>query len=313
MNFSRRRNGFTLIELLVVIAIIAILIALLLPAVQQAREAARRTQCKNNLKQLGIAIHNYHDVNRALPIGAMEVGGNYDGHSWYSRTLSYLEQENLANTINYTVIVGGNNNPELRGTVLSAHYCPSDTPAMQEESNPTWRIWRTNYAANFGNTDFGARDKTAGGVTVTGVKGPFGLNTNYAFRDLTDGLSNTLLFGEVVTPKDSGWGGWYGIPMYAGGAGFTAFYSPNSAGPDEAARRCYSDLGGGVNGSCIVGPGGNDLAGVQAQVFTARSKHPGGIQVSMTDGSSRFVSENVDLNVWHAAASASGGETTNLD
>ena len=313
MSSFRIRNGFTLIELLVVIAIIAILIALLLPAVQQAREAARRTQCKNNLKQFGIAMHNYHDVNRTLPIGSLHVGNNYDGHSWYSRILSYMEQDNLADTVNYTVIVGGNNNPQLRTTKIDAHYCPSDMPIMQEEGNTTWQIWRTNYAANFGNTDYGARDKTAGGVTVTGVQGPFGLNTSYAFRDITDGLSNTLLIGEVITPKDLGWGGWYGVPMYAGGAGFTTFNSPNSAGPDEAARQCYTNLGGGVNAICNVTTSGNDLASVQAQVFTARSQHPGGVQVTMSDGSARFVSENVDLNTWRSAATASGGEVNNLD
>lgn len=301
------KRGFTLVELLVVIAIIGVLVALLLPAVQAAREAARRMQCTNALKQLALAMHNYHDINNALPIGALPVGGDFDGHSWYSRTLPQLEQTAMYNNLNFSVIVGNNNNPDLRATKLPMHMCPSDQAMMQESTNPTWRVWRTNYAVNFGNTNYGQKDESS--VKFAGA--PFSINTAHNFAVVSDGLSNTLMVGEVVTPKDAGWQGYYGVPMYAGGAGFTGWFTPNSLGPDKLARKCFNDnLNAGVIAKCTSAGGGQ--ADVANQVVTLRSRHPGGVNAALCDGSVRFIQQNIDLVVYRASTSAQGGESVSL-
>jgi prepilin-type N-terminal cleavage/methylation domain-containing protein len=237
-EIAAARRAFTLVELLVVIAIIGILIALLLPAVQAAREAARRSQCSNNLKQLALGMQNYHDANRALspaatPWDSNGAGDDFDGHLRYSRTLAFIEQSALDSQLNYGVRVGANNHGAMRGAFIPAHHCPSDGQIIQEESNPTWRIYRTNYVVNFGAMNYGQRDITAGGVTIKAWGLPFIIDyAKRAFRDITDGTSNTMMFSEVLVPKDTGWGGYYGVPMYAGGAGFTAYNSPNSTSPD---------------------------------------------------------------------------------
>lgn len=305
---SRSHLGFTLVELLVVIAIIGVLVALLLPAVQAAREAARRMQCKNNLKQLALATHNYHDANGAFPIGALPVGGDYDGHSWYSRILPQMEQGAMFDGLNFKVIVGNNNNPVLREAQLAAHFCPSDQRMMQESTNPTWRVWRTNYVGNFGNTNYGG--KTEGSETFKGA--PFGIEKSFTFGDLRDGTSNTLLFAEITTPKDAGWQGYYGTVMYAGGAGFTGYYSPNSIGPDKMARQCYgaTSLGAGVPGQCTSAGGAQ--ADVPNQIVTSRSKHTGGVHTALCDGSVQFISTNINLTVWRALSSGAGGEVVTM-
>lgn len=302
------KRGFTLVELLVVIAIIGVLVALLLPAVQAAREAARRMQCTNALKQLALAMHNYHDINNALPIAALPVGGNFDGHSWYSRTLPQLEQTAMYNNLNFNVIVGNNNNPDLRNTKLPMHMCPSDQAMMQEASNATWRVWRTNYVVNFGNTNYGQTDESS--VKFAGA--PFSINIAHNFAVVSDGLSNTLMVGEVVTPKDAAaWQGYYGVPMYAGGAGFTGWFTPNSFGPDKMARKCFNDnLNAGIQAKCT--DAGGDHSNVVSQVVTLRSRHPGGVNVALCDGSVRFVQQNIDLAVYRAASSAQGGESVSL-
>lgn len=303
----KRSAGFTLVELLVVIAIIGVLVALLLPAVQAAREAARRMQCKNGLKQLALAIHNYHDVNSAFPIGALPVNNDFDGHSWYSRILPQIEQTALYNGLNFSVIVGNNNNPDLRATKLPAHFCPSDNAMMQESTNNTWKVWRTNYAANFGNTNYGGTTKSS--ETFKGA--PFGINNAFNFGTVTDGTSNTLLLGEVVTPKNAGWQGYYGVPMYAGGAGFTGWFTPNSLGPDEMARKCFNDnLDTAIAAKC-ASAGGNQ-ADVANQVATLRSKHSGGVNSARCDGSVQFLSQNIDLVTYRAMTSAQGAEVISV-
>jgi prepilin-type N-terminal cleavage/methylation domain-containing protein/prepilin-type processing-associated H-X9-DG protein len=313
------RRGFTLVELLVVIAIIGILIALLLPAVQAAREAARRSQCSNNLKQLALGMQNYHDANRALPPASTQADtdnngtpDNFDGHSWYSRTLAFIEQSALDSQLNYGVIVGGGNHAAMRGTFIPAHHCPSDGQIIAEEDSSTWRIYRTNYVVNFGATNYGQRDITAGGVTLKAWGSPFIIGyAKRAFRDITDGTSNTMMFSEVIVPKDTGYGGYYGLPMYAGGAGFTAYNSPNSTSPDQMARKCYSSLGGkNVTGTCtLIGSGHPDVFN---QVVTARSLHPGGVQAAFCDGSVHFISETVNVVSWRGMASSQGGEVFTL-
>jgi prepilin-type N-terminal cleavage/methylation domain-containing protein len=325
---GRRRSGFTLIELLVVIAIIAVLIALLLPAVQQAREAARRTQCKNNLKQLGLAFHNYHDTYNALPFAGVSNGGAPrglggcwgDDNSWFESTLPFIEQGNLFNNFNFAVSVGAPGgaaqdtpaspfywNEQVQESEIPAHFCPSDSRAIQEQGGG-WQVTRTNYLVNLGNTNYGQVNQ--GTVTFRGA--PFSFGKSHRFGDISDGLSNTLLLSEIIVPKDTGWAGYLGVPIYQGGAGFTAYYSPNSTASDQSARQCFQNLGGQFPACSLTGSSCSPLSTASGdmaqQIFVSRSRHTGGVQSAMGDGSVRFISQNINLGVWQGSATSQGGE-----
>lgn len=291
---SRSPRGFTLIELLVVIAIIAILIALLLPAVQQAREAARRSQCKNNLKQLGLAMHNYHDVFNVFPVGQH----NCCWGTWMVAILPYIDQAPL-----YQLYVnsGGSDatgpryssapNTTLvttkRLTVLT---CPSD-----KDSRPFGNITSHNYVVNFGNTVYSQ-------TTVNGVpfrSAPFGNLRAFGFRDVTDGTSTTLLMAEVLQGNGSDLRGfsWWGDASQ-----FTTYQTPNSNVPDRIYTLSYCNNQPQMNLPCDVSTTANPT------MFGSRSSHVGGVQVIMCDGSSKFVSQNIDLNTWRDSGSARGQE-----
>lgn len=219
------RKGFTLIELLVVIAIIAILIALLLPAVQQAREAARRTQCKNNLKQIGLALHNYHDTFTALPSGSIvllnSAGTTYYGHgwTWHASILPYLDLAPMYNSIQgpndggMGSEQGGTTSPkqQLAGqTVLSVFWCPSQPDVTYGTQKGGYSP--SNYNGNMGtligyNGDncYGGSVTDAAGMRAPGgcmnANGVFYISSSVRFRDVIDGLSNTIFVSEVI---DSG-------------------------------------------------------------------------------------------------------------
>jgi len=195
-----RRRGFTLIELLVVIAIIAILIALLLPAVQQAREAARRTSCKNNLKQFGLALHNYHDAHRTLPPGyvykpdrSSTPPSNGAGFSWGAMVLPFLEQANVYQLFDWNVPIYAPVNKTARERHLPVFLCPSD-PVSENgfvEVGPLpERYAMASYAACFGTPDLDENQEQR--------KGLFSRNSRTRFADATDGLSSTLMVGERV-------------------------------------------------------------------------------------------------------------------
>ncbi|WP_437222732.1 DUF1559 domain-containing protein [Planctomicrobium sp. SH661] len=192
---TRRRSGFTLIELLVVIAIVAVLIALLLPAVQQAREAARRAQCKNNLKQLGLALHNYLDAYTVLPMGGITLasGGAY---SPQARLLPFIEGANLANLINYDYPYGSQPanaaGVKVSGVKIPIFHCPSETQIVPSlDTDGSVKHWPICYAGNAGEwLVWDATSKKIG-------SGAFGQNSRLSPRDFTDGLSNTLMMSEV--------------------------------------------------------------------------------------------------------------------
>ncbi len=312
----RQRVAFTLIELLVVIAIIAVLIALLLPAVQQAREAARRTQCKNNLKQLGVAMHNYHDTFLMLPLGTIDGppnkragtgGGDWaDDNNWLHMILPYIDQANMYNTIDFRFAwhngAPGTGNV-MAQTKIPVENCPSDGIEI-DEPGTNWARIRGNYVVNFGNTVYGGASQPAyNGVTFGGA--PFGIRYGANFAAITDGTSNTIMVGEILTLDGTGWLGYTSEVMLAGGGAFTAYNTPNTTACELLARQCFTGPNSGI--PCCTSVGGS-AANVVQQVISARSKHVGGVHVGMCDGAVRFVSNNIDTGVWRGLSTTRGAE-----
>jgi len=295
----RRRVGFTLIELLVVIAIIAVLIALLLPAVQQAREAARRSQCKNNLKQIGLALHNYHDVTNAFPPGWIGVESGLpniegsNGFAWGTFILPYLDQSPLYNKFDFTAPMNYGTNIDHLRHVLSVYQCPSDSKPdtfITEDADPV-TLATANYAGVFGltsphdcETPYGQAGSalTASGQCVS--DGAFYHNSVVRIRDFTDGTSNTLMVGERTTwrnPHDASevvYGTWTGAV-------------PES---EEAFAR-------------VIGHAGHlPNEGHHAEDFG--SAHVGGAHFVLADGHVRFISENMDEGTFNALGTRAKGE-----
>jgi len=317
-----RKRGFTLIELLVVIAIIAILIALLLPAVQQAREAARRTECKNKLKQMGLALHNYHDTHNIFPPQAVfGYGGGsnaYYGHTFTTFLLPYLDQSPLYNQLNFTAATdAGGNNTVLTGKFLTIQSCPSNpyaslianydgVPASQGAcymvcSGPASYLgnsW-TNSSSATANTDCffaGSPAYCTSGGSVTFRSGMFGMGNqapNYCsrIRDITDGTSNTLAMGEV-RPELNGYFGLWAIQQ----GGFCTAQKINSA------QRIIP------TGSISTVPTALYPDGLGANIGMS-SFHVGGTQVVLADGAVRFLSENMNLATLNYLAHKSDGNT----
>lgn len=323
-----RDRGFTLIELLVVIAIIAVLIALLLPAVQQAREAARRTQCKNNLKQLGLALHNYHDTHNAFP--SMAYWGLLSGneylpyhHTWMSGILPFIEQTGLYNSINFNAPAWGQ--PHLR-MQLPGFLCPTDSGANLSIPDATHGVSVTNYAAATG-FDWWSRGIHADGVLASGIFTPHVVNKIGGVRD---GLSNTVIVGEVTTAgytyRAGGTARTNGTGRLRRGGGEVVFRSPFVAATFHHAKheggmdlqgRHYKNPDGSTLGAGVWFRGGPHMFapyfisehGINAEWPGASSEHVGGIQVCMGDGAVRFVSQNIDWLTWNAINTKANGET----
>ena len=301
----RARSGFTLVELLVVIAIIGVLIALLLPAVQQAREAARRMQCSNNLKQLGLAFHNYHDTLGKLPpmyIQEVPSTDNYGHWAWSVFLLPYLEQGNTydamqPNTRSASVAIGANK--QIFQTRNDAFRCPSDTGPDFHDSglDPGYAIEGpsggggvalSNYVVSVNIANPRQRKATDGRTGTTGNIGPFYRDSNTGFRDITDGLSHTLLVGERAWQRG-------GVRNSAG-----MLYAVRDADQNGPAA---GDVGGGWNQGVVTIAGAvrYPINVVLTSPNTERnaafsSHHPGGAQFLLGDGATRFISDTVELN-----------------
>jgi prepilin-type N-terminal cleavage/methylation domain-containing protein len=295
MSRSSNRRGFTLIELLVVIAIIAILIALLLPAVQQAREAARRTQCRNNLKQIGLALHNYHDQANLLPpgwIGATagqpDVEG-VNGWGWASKTLPQIDQAPLYGQLNFSLPVEHAVHANVRNRHLTAFRCPSDVGPDQWSildeaggNGPLAQLATSNYIAVFGIEEIDACEGMAPPFVCAG-SGSFFHNSRVRFADITDGLSNHIMIGERRTDVDLGWySTWSGVVP----------------GGEEAFVR--------VLGSTDHTPNHPDN-----HIDDFSSRHVGGAHFTLGDGSVRFVGENIDLGLYQHLATRAAGDLVN--
>jgi prepilin-type N-terminal cleavage/methylation domain-containing protein len=309
------RRGFTLIELLVVIAIISILVALLLPAVQQAREAARRISCLNHLKQLGLAIHNYHESCSALPLQAtFRPGSTFSGFSAHARILPWIDQASLYSQIDYNLSFAAQ--PAICGTRIPLFRCPSD-PRDGLRPDAGVQFAPTNYGFSIGT--WLAIDQ----LTGTAGDGAFAVNERRTFASVTDGLSSTLAMAEVKTfipalldggrpvgpfapPPDlpseiAAWGGTfdpdYCHTQWISGrtlqSGVTTTFPPNTVVPYQNAGQSYDvDFT-----SARFGPGTNRQS---YRVVTSRSFHTGVACILLLDGSSRTISSSVDRGVWRA-------------
>jgi prepilin-type N-terminal cleavage/methylation domain-containing protein/prepilin-type processing-associated H-X9-DG protein len=330
------RPGFTLIELLVVIAIIAVLIALLLPAVQAAREAARRIQCTNNLKQLGLAMHNYQSSHNTLPYGARACCQG----TWLVPVLPYVEQEALYNAWN-----SFGNNSGLRGYVdtyfryggaanltvtttrVGAYYCPSD--GNNQELASSAGVTSQNYVANFGNITFEQGVVASGftplltynGVTYPFLGAPFtdiGAPDPYngsgqdrdaptvPFSAITDGLSNTMMLSECVVGVKGKNVDFRGFSWWSYAAGYSGFLTPNSKNPDWIQSASYCNYPYGQNPPCTLGQNKMDM-------LAARSRHAGGVNVGFVDGSVKFIKDSVNPAVYMGLSSTRGGEVIGAD
>jgi prepilin-type N-terminal cleavage/methylation domain-containing protein len=293
------RTAFTLVELLVVIAIIGILVALLLPAVQAARESARRTQCVNNLKQWSLSFHNHHDTMKRFPFGSC----NSPRQTWVMYIWQFIEQNNLSNKnivtehfYNPPCTIGNTMNG-LCGQRVNAYYCPSDTGSDQNGASTYYQRCRGNYAVNWGPTYYD---------TAPTFNAPFGhVNGNRStpqvvtFSWITDGTSNTLLMSEQLmakSPDDNDWRG--DIHNDDGVFKFMSINTPNSSAPDCV----YWNVPDNDPRMPVTTSG--------SQQSAARSRHMGnGVNSALCDGSVRFITGTIALTTWQALSTAQAGES----
>jgi prepilin-type N-terminal cleavage/methylation domain-containing protein len=301
-----RRPGFTLVELLVVIAIIGILIALLLPAVQAAREAARRSQCTNNLKQWGLGALNYESAVRSLPFGVQYADAAHPAsrrQPFAPALWPFMEQQPLASKYDFNQPFHEAPNIQLLRNAIPFYSCPSDRGGAMWNPPSEKGLYvrcRGNYVTNWGNTTFDQRNNSA---EDRFLGAPFAANKIFRIADITDGLSNTLLMSETVVANDDLFDFRGDILNDDGVAGqFMTVNTPNSRSVDRTP--CDATNG---PAPCLYMDGFH--SGEGGGYSAARSKHPGGVNSLKGDGSVTFFSDSIDLAVWRALGSTRGGES----
>lgn len=322
--FTRaQRHGFTLIELLVVIAIIAILIALLVPAVQKVRDAANRAHCLNNLKQIGLALHNFHDTTRSFPpAGQYPVGVTGSSWSLQALILPFIEQENLYKQINFSIAYSSQ--PAVTQMRNPIYICASD-PKDRPRPDGAVTHYPLSYGANLGTW------MVFNGATQQAGDGAFTVNGRTRMADMTDGTSNTLGFAEVkmytpylrdggnpsaagtpspVSPaaiagfggtfkSDSGHTEW--VDARAHQTGFTTVFTPNTVVPYVHGGTTY-DI------DFTSRREGTTTNGITYAAVTSRSYHSSIVNALLMDGSSRSVANGISLSSWRALGTRAGGE-----
>jgi prepilin-type N-terminal cleavage/methylation domain-containing protein/prepilin-type processing-associated H-X9-DG protein len=311
------RRAFTLVELLVVVAIIGVLVALLLPAVQSARETARRMQCSNHIKQWTLAFHNYHDTNQSLPAASK----NNMRHVWVYSMWPYVEQKALYDLYDQRIhfylppntIGGGDANLKYQnldngptGRRIKLYYCPSDRfGAYLNSTGDNYIRAKGNYQVNFGSI-MHPHPNVASNPPL--AWGPFGfkdfttssLPRYTRMGEIVDGTSNTLLMAEMIMPRDDA-NDHRGDILNDDFACtyFATITTPNSTAPDVlVAARCPSP-----------NPPGMPCVGGANHYKTTRSRHPSGVNASLCDGSVRFISNNINLATWQSIGSMNGGDS----
>ena len=336
------RPGFTLIDLLVVIAIIGVLIALLLPAVQAAREAARRAQCVSNLKQIGLAMHHYHSIHNSFPMGASSQPydaaydfNNYDCWSGLALMLPQLEQRAVYDAANFSFAPGAWEqygyycNSTAFNAVISTFLCPSDGNANLQND------YINNYVLSYGTTNYNTNN-------VNGSTGLFAYySKTYGMADDLDGTSNTIACSEFLTNnpgKRAGTGATAALNQVKGNVGGGGTYLDASQNPNLLADldRCSTSTnigdrdgpgvrwGLGATGATlfntIVPPNGGGkyvwetcrldccVQSTNAHYVTAFSNHPGGVNALMADGSVKFIKSTIAMPTWWALGTRAGGE-----
>ena len=299
-------KAFTLIELLVVMAIIAVLLGLLIPAVQKVQEAAQCAACQNNLKQIGVALHNYHNVKRTFPMGS-EWRSDQVRTNWTWYLLDYIGEGNLARALDFNVGMGGPNwqtvNGPVFGTIVQTYQCPSDKGGIIQGPNFTGQAV-SNYAACY-SPDGTLVEPTVGPPDVAELLNAsatlnpatkialFNINVRRRIEQITDGTSNTVAISEVKG------GDFRGTWPHDAGVAYTHHRPPNTVLPD-------SDWGPG--GDPEVAPYISDANGWAQLDIAVRSRHTGGVNALFADGHILFVANSISLPTWQALASIQGGE-----
>jgi prepilin-type N-terminal cleavage/methylation domain-containing protein len=334
----RNRQGFTLIELLVVIAIIGVLVGMLLPAVQKVREAANRISCTNNLKQIGLGMHNYHDTSRKLPPGVGHYGCCWG--TWVMAIMPFIEQDPMWKLyVNYDGcdVIGngwrygsGTNSTNVTSQRLKLLTCPSDTPSAPLDLGSV-HLTAHNYGVNYGNTNlygttvsgvvFGGapfRCYPSGWLTDSKMQGTYGWaqpdsdkqarfqqyggagQPQQSITDILDGSSNTLMLAEVVQGQG---GDLRGFSWWGNATGFTAFNLPNANAPDVM-----------TGGTCNIPATWNiPCTTINSSAFprmtAARSRHSaGGVNGIYCDGHAGWISNSISITAWRALSTSQGYE-----
>jgi len=318
---ARSRPGFTLIELLVVIAIIGVLIGLLLPAVQKVREAAARIKCQNNLKQIGLALHSYHDTHRRFPKGAQNdyLPWGPPRTTWSIWIYPYLEQEPAYNkfdpSLGSAAQISWYNNANSIGpnsataAVVPAFYCPSDGLGVVTRTVPQGTYSFSNYLGFFGDISYGKG--IPGAAPPVNKRAAFGLNYGARLTDFTDGTSNSMMVGEYLrglpeytNTADLPGNDFRGV-IWSDQAGYSQIYTaltPNNSSPDMLYPQGYCYNRPELNLPCATAAGPDDhMAG-------SRSRHPRGVNVVFADGSVHFITDEISSSTWKALGSIAGND-----